>query len=114
MTTTATGNSGTNSGSGGNKRHGTLNSEISNWSAASSAASFDYQPAHANKAKLASVAEGGGGDKRKHGTGSESAAKPRGERVPPEGAPAIDKTSPQPPKSGGFVQRIQVKPEAPR
>ena len=63
-------------------RNGTMNSQISNWSVASSSASFDYQPGKKSSSHNLSVI---------------------GERVPPEGSDSADKRK--------FVQRIEVKAE---
>ena len=81
----------------GSSKHGTMSSQVSNWSAASSVASFDYQPA------------GAGGGRRKVSTSTENKSLPAltevdyGERIPPDGA-----SSDSPPP---FVQRIEVKAE---
>ena len=79
-----------------NQNGGTMNSQVSNWSAASSAASFDYQPANKQNGgspSLPSVHE------------EEHQVEPQGERIPPEGAPAaMSGVSPT-----NFVQRIEVK-----
>ena len=93
----------TTSATGGSKRqsnNGTMNSQISNWSAASSAASFDYQPGGSNHMKktkshrdLPSVDE------------DDDEQQPHGERIPPEGAPSVSKgVSPT-----NFVHRIEIK-----
>lgn len=67
-------------------KHGTLNSQISNWSVASSTASFDYQPAgdgsyssrrRSPQDQLPVLEEDENGPSR---------ISPRGERIPPEGA----------------------------
>ena len=95
---------------GGKKasKNGTMNSQISNWSAASSAASFDYQPA------------GLGGLKKYKSTDlpslDEDDDEPDFERVPPEGMAASVKG--QSPTNfnhspTNFVQRIEVKNRSP-
>ena len=77
-----------NNVNGGN---GTMNSQVSNWSVASSSASFDYRPA----SKKAS---------------SSSALQPVSERVGPEGSAAAARTS----SIQKHVQRIEVKAEVNR
>jgi hypothetical protein len=98
MTTTATSGPSASSSKRPSK-HGTLNSQISNWSAASSAASFDYQPA----------ANGGSPSVKKSKssdlpsvTEANEQILPQGERIPPEGAHSPTNNVP-------FVQRIEVK-----
>jgi hypothetical protein len=113
----------------GNK-HGTLTSQVSNWSvASSSAASFDYQPGinsgnapsnatSYNRRKslstdnlLPALSEVEyGSNKDNFGGNSPNDLQSRiGERVPPEGCAAVSTNSPQPQTSSPFVQRIEVK-----
>ena len=87
-------------------KHGTMSSQVSNWSvASSSAASFDYQPGTNGKKKASSqdnllpaLAE----------VDYVSSAEPKGERVPPEGAPAASELK----QSASFVRRIEVSPDS--
>ena len=93
-------------GGAGGHVHGTMTSQISNWSAASSAASFDYvQPANKNtnagSPSLPSVHE----EDHDH-------VHPHGERIPPEGAAAPGVPVGASPTN--FVQRIEVKSAAKR
>ena len=87
-------------------KNGTMNSQISNWSAASSAASFDYQPAGGLKkyksTDLPSLDEDPDDD----------IDEPDFERVPPEGmAASVKGQSPTNFSNSptNFVQRIEVK-----
>ena len=109
-------------------KHGTLTSQVSNWSvASSSAASFDYQPGiipgsvpanSYNRRKslstdnlLPALSEVEyGSNKDNFGVNSPNELKSRiGERVPPEGCAAVSSNSPQPAATQPFVQRIEVK-----
>merc|ERR1712223_300098 len=70
---------------------GTVTSQTSNWSVASSLASFDYHSVNSIDKRR------GGGTKRKEPTNLPSLTEvdretPRGERVPPEGAPSPNQT----------------------
>ena len=70
---------------------GTVTSQTSNWSVASSLASFDYHSVNSIDKRR------GGGTKRKEQTNLPSLTEvdresPRGERVPPEGAPSPNPT----------------------
>merc|ERR1719491_1529870 len=118
ISTSATANS-----SKKHSKNGTMNSQISNWSAASSAASFDYQPGNGNNKHNA----GSPGLRKSRSTDLPSvdendydhddiddddmdmldsgpARRPQGERVPPEGAASATGVSPT-----NFVHRIEVK-----
>ena len=110
-----------------NNKHGTLTSQVSNWSvASSSAASFDYQPGGVtgsgttsyNRRKslstdnlLPALSEVEYGSNNKFGGTSPNSELPSriGERVPPEGCAAVTSNSPQPQTNSSFVQRIEVK-----
>ena len=100
--------------SGAGHVHGTMTSQISNWSAASSAASFDYQPANKNNAgspSLPSVHEEDH-DEQHHNHHHPHQqhlhhVHPHGERIPPEGAAAPGVPVGASPTN--FVQRIEVK-----
>ena len=117
ISTSATANS-----SKKHSKNGTMNSQISNWSAASSAASFDYQPGNGNNkhnagspglrksrsTDLPSVDENDydqdNDDDDMDMLDSGPARRPQGERVPPEGAASATGVSPT-----NFVHRIEVK-----
>ena len=91
-------------------KNGTMNSQISNWSAASSAASFDYQPAFGLKktksTDLPSLDEDPDHD--------DLDDEPDFERVPPEGmAASVKGQSPVNHSPTNFVQRIEVKNRSP-
>ena len=111
-------------------KHGTLTSQVSNWSvASSSAASFDYQPGILPGSVPANVTSYNrrkslstdnllpalseveyGSSKDNFGGNSPAELQSRiGERVPPEGCAAISSNSPQPQNTQPFVQRIEVK-----
>ena len=111
-------------------KHGTLTSQVSNWSvASSSAASFDYQPGLGNGNVPANVTSYNrrkslstdnllpalseveyGSNKVDCGGNSPNELHSRiGERVPPEGCAAVSRNSPQPQSNPSFVQRIEVK-----
>ena len=87
-------------------KNGTMTSQVSNWSAASSAASFDYQPGQ--RTKLGASPKNNGLKKVRStdlpSLDEDENEQPTGERVPPEGAPSATGVSPT-----NFVQRIEVK-----
>ena len=87
------------------KRHGTMTSQISNWSAASSAASFEFQTVNS---KQNSNTNGGSPSLPSVHEELDQPAdeQPQGERIPPEGAPAASMSGVSP---TNFVQRIEVK-----
>ena len=96
-------------------KHGTMSSQASNWSAASSSASFDYQPMASGMRRHKSSSEQTMPALREvempqQQTGSRSGSRssPQGERIPPEGASATP-----PPHAGSFVHRLEVKSAAP-
>ena len=93
-------------------KHGTMNSQISNWSAASSAASFDYQPALGGGLKKTKSSDLPSLDEE---YSNDDDDEPDFERVPPEGAASVKGTSPTNfgPSPTNFVQRIEVKNRSP-
>ena len=100
MTTTATGVS-----SKRPSKNGTMNSQISNWSVASSTASFDYQPAKSGSPNHNGLKRGKSSDL----PSVDEDLEPHGERMPPEGSSSSSGVSPT-----NFVQRIEIKEKSPK
>ena len=90
------------------KRHGTMTSQISNWSAASSAASFEFQTVNSKLQNSSGNNNGGSPSLPSVHEELDQPAdeQPQGERIPPEGAPAASMSGVSP---TNFVQRIEVK-----